>query len=99
MKNLKIMSMLLGGLLALGSLASCGSDNDEDDPKPEVKKATSATAEYVVNISQSLFDAATITIYYIDSNGQQAQETVTSSPWKKTVSFTTLGYVHHRGRW
>ena len=67
MKNLKIMSMLLGGLLALGSLASCGSDNDEDDPKPEVKKATSATAEYVVNLSQSLLDAATVTIYYIDS--------------------------------
>ena len=38
----------------------------------------------------SLLDAATVTIYYIDSNGQQAQETVTSSPWKKTVSFTTL---------
>ena len=90
MKNLKIMSMLLGGLLALGSLTSCGSDNDEDDPKPEVKKATSATAEYVVNLSQSLLDAATVTIYYIDSNGQQAQETVTSSPWKKTVSFTKL---------
>ena len=90
MKNLKIMSMLLGGLLALGSLASCGGSDDGDEPTPEVLKATSATAEYVVNLSQELLDAATVTIYYIDANGQQAQETVTSATWTKTVSFAVL---------
>lgn len=87
MKNLKIMSMLLGGLLALGSLTSCSSS---DDDKPETPKATSATAEYVVNLSQDLLDAAAITIYYIDSNGLQAQETATSGKWTKTVSFDIL---------
>ena len=90
MKNLKIMSMLLGGLLALGSLSSCGSDNDEDEPTPEVMKPTSATAEYVVTLGQGLLDVANVTIYYINSKGEQAQETVTSSPWTKTVTFTTL---------
>ena len=90
MKNLKIMSMLLGGLLALGSLASCGGSDDGDEPTPEVLKASSATAEYVVNLSQQLLDAATVTIYYIDANGQQAQETVTSATWTKTVSFAAL---------
>ena len=60
MKNLKIMSMLLGGLLALGSLASCGGDDDNDEP--EVLKATSARAEYVVNVSQDLLNVATVTI-------------------------------------
>ena len=97
MKNLKKMTMLLGGLLVLGSLTfvSCGSD-DDDEPTPEVLKATSAQAEYVVNLSQGLFDAATVTIYYIDSNGQQVQETVSaggnlqSPTWTKTVTFATL---------
>ena len=90
MKNLKIMSMLLGGLLALGSLASCGGSDDGDEPTPEVLKATSAKAEYVVNLSQNLLDAATVTIYFIDGNGQQAQETVTTTTWTKTVSFAAL---------
>ena len=44
----------------------------------------------MVNLSQSLLDAATVTIYYIDANGQQAQENATSTTWTKTVSFATL---------
>lgn len=94
MKIFRIMSMLLGGLLVLGSLSACGGSDDNDEPEPtptpEVPKATSATAEYVVNLSQSLLDAATVTIYYIDANGQQAQENATSSTWTKTVSYTVL---------
>ncbi len=85
MKNFKIMSILLGGLLAFGSLISCGGDDE-----PELLTAKSAKAQYVVNLSQDLLDAATVTIYYIDSNGQQAQETVNSTTWTKTVSFSTL---------
>ena len=84
MRNLKIMSVLLGGLLALGSLPSCSDD------EPEGLKATSAKAEYKVQLSQDLLDAASVTIYYIDSNGKQAQETVTSDSWTKTVSFASL---------
>ena len=70
------MSVLLGGLLALGSLCACGGSDSNDEPEPtpapEVAKATSAAVAYVVNLSQSLLDAATVTIYYIDANGQQA---------------------------
>ena len=60
MKNLKIMSMLLGGLLALGSITACSSNDDE----PEIMKPTGAKVEYVVNLSQDLLNAATVTIYY-----------------------------------
>ena len=93
MKNMKTMSMLLGGLLALGSLSACGGSDDDENttpPTPETPKATSARAEYVVNLSQNLLDAATVTIYYMDSNGQQAQETATSTTWTKAVSIATL---------
>lgn len=85
MKSLKIMNMLLGGLLAFGSLISCGGDDE-----PELLTAKSAKAQYVVNLSQDLLDAASVTIYYIGSDGKQAQETVTSTTWTKTVTFTTL---------
>ncbi len=79
------------GLFLFACLSSCGSDdNDEPAPTPETPKATSARAEYEVNLSQNLLDAATVTIYYIDSNGQQAQENATSTTWMKAVSITSL---------
>ena len=95
MKNLKIMSMLLGGLLALGSFTACGSDDNDNDeptppPTPEVSNATSATVEYVVNLSQDILDIANVTIYYIGSDGEQAQENATTTTWTKTVTLTTL---------
>ena len=80
-------------ILAALAFVSCGSnDNDEPTPPPtpEVTKATSAQAEYVVNLSKDLVDAATVTIFYIDGNGQQAQENATSTTWTKTVSFAAL---------
>ena len=86
MKYSKLISLFVAAL----TFMSCGGSDDGDEPTPEVLKATSATAEYVVNLSQELLDAATVTIYYIDASGQQAQETVTSATWTKTVGFATL---------
>ena len=86
MKTNKIIMLLLAAL----AIVSCGSNDDNDEPTPEVLKATSAQAEYVVNLSRDLVDAATVTIYYIGSDGQQAQETATTTTWTKTVSFATL---------
>lgn len=86
MKYSKLISLFVAAL----TFMSCGGSDDGDEPTPEVLKATSATAEYVVNLSQELLDAATVTIYYIDANGQQAQETVTTTTWTKTVSFAAL---------
>jgi len=77
-------------LLAALAIVSCGSNDDNDEPTPEVLKATSAQAEYVVNLSRDLVDAATVTIYYIGSDGQQAQETASATTWTKTVTFATL---------
>ena len=77
-------------LLAALAIVSCGSNDDNDEPTPEVLKATSAQAEYVVNLSRDLVDAATVTIYYIGNDGQQAQETASATTWTKTVTFATL---------
>ena len=86
MKYSKLISLFMAAL----TFMSCGGSDDGDEPTPEVLKATSAKAEYVVNLSQELLDAATVTIYYIDASGQQVQETATSTSWKKAVGFATL---------
>lgn len=84
MKNLKIMSILLGGLLALGSLIACSGSDDE--PDPTVKAPTSVKADYAVTVSQQLLDVATVTVRYIGENGQVASEQMSSTTWTKSVT-------------
>ena len=93
MKNLKIMSMLLGGLLALGSLTACGGGDDDEPeptptppPTPTEKVLTSVKTDYTATVSQQLLDVATVTVRYIGENGQVAQEQMTSTTWTKTVT-------------
>ena len=94
MKNLKITSMLLGGLLALGSLTACGGGDDDDTPEPTPtppptpteKVLTSVKTDYTATVSQQLLDVATVTVRYIGENGQVAQEQMTSTTWTKSVN-------------
>lgn len=80
-------SRFLSIALAVLAFASCGSD---DDSTPAEKKATSVRADYSVSVSQDLLSAATVTVYYIDATGQQAQENMTQTTWSKTVTIATL---------
>jgi hypothetical protein len=95
MKNLKIMSLLLGGLLALGSLTACGGGDSSDDPTPPPtpdpptpteKVLTSVKADYSATVSQELLDVANVTVRYIGENGQVASEQMTSNTWNKSVT-------------
>ena len=88
MKNLKIMSMLLGGLMVLGSLTACGSD-DDPTPQPEpqpAKELTSLKVNYTATVSQQLLDVATVTVRYIGENGHVASEQMSSTTWTKSVT-------------
>ena len=93
MKNLKIMSMLLGGLLALGSLTACGGGDDDEPeptptppPTPTEKVLTSVKTDYTATVSQQLLDVATVTVRYIGENGQVASEQMSSTTWTKSVN-------------
>ena len=88
MKNIKIMSLLLGGLLALGSLTACGGGDDSTDtpPTPPEKVVTSVKVDYSATVSQQLLDVATVTVRYISENGQVAQEQMSSTTWTKSVT-------------
>ena len=93
MKNLKMMSMLLGGLLALGSLTACGGGDDDEPeptptppPTPTEKVLTSVKTDYTATVSQQLLDVATVTVRYIGENGQVASEQMSSTTWTKSVN-------------
>ena len=93
MKNLKITSILLGGLLALGSLTACGGGDDDDTPEPTPtpptpaeKVLTSVKTDYTATVSQQLLDVATVTVRYIGENGQVASEQMSSTTWTKSVN-------------
>ena len=86
-KNLKMMNMLLGGLMVLGSLTACGgSGSDEPDPGPSNKKPVSIKVDYKANVSQNLLDVATVTVRFVGDNGQVTSEQMTSTTWTKTVT-------------
>ena len=84
MKNMKIMTMLFGGLMVLGCLTACSSD---DDPMPQpTKELTSVKVNYTATVSQQLLDVATVTVRYIGDNGQVASEQMSSTTWTKSVT-------------
>ena len=86
------MSMLLGGLLALGSLTACSGSDDNDEPEPTPtptpteKVLTSVKVDYTATVSQQLLDVGTVTVRYIGENGQVASEQMTSTTWTKSVT-------------
>jgi len=90
MENLKIMSMLLGGLLVLGSLTACSSSDDSDEPTPTPtpteKVLTSVKIDYTATVSQQLLDVAAVTVRFVGENGQVATEQMTSTTWNKSVT-------------
>ena len=91
MKNLKIMNMLLGGLLALGTLTACGGSDDDDKPEPTPpqpteKVLTSVRIDYTATVSQQLLDVANVTVRYVGENGQVASEQMSSTTWTKSVT-------------
>ena len=91
MKNLKIMNMLLGGLLALDSLTACGGSDDNDEPEPTPpqpteKVLTSVRIDYTATVSQQLLDVANVTVRYVGENGQVVSEQMSSTIWTKSLT-------------
>lgn len=57
MKNLKIMNMLLGGLLVLGSLTACGGSDSSDDPTPPpTPDPPTPTEKVLTSVKNRLYD-------------------------------------------
>ena len=81
--NRKIMSLLLGGLIVLASLAACSKDNEDTTPKTP---ASSVQINYSASVSEDLLNVANVTVRFIGDNGQVASEQMSSTTWRKTVT-------------
>jgi hypothetical protein len=81
--NFKLMGMLLGGLVALGSLAACSKDNEDSKPSTQ---ASSVRVSYYANVSEELLDVANVMVRFIGDNGQVASEQMSATTWTKTVT-------------
>ena len=90
MKNLKIMSKMLGGLLVLGILAACSKADNEVTPDLS-RVPTHIKVDYKATVSQQLLDAATVVVRYINEDGHTAVEQITSTTWAKSVIISLPG--------
>ena len=88
MKNLKIMTKMLGGLLVLGILASCSKNDNEARPSIE---PTGVKVDYKATVSQQLLDVATVIVRYVNEDGHTAVEHMTSTTWTKSVVIALPG--------
>lgn len=90
MKNLKIMSKMLGGLLVLGILAACSKADNEATPDLS-RVPTHIKVDYKAIVSQQLLDAATVVVRYINEDGHTAIDHLTSTTWAKSVIIALPG--------
>ena len=90
MKNLKIMSKMLGGLLVLGILAACSKADNEATPDLS-RVPTHIKVDYKATVSQQLLDAATVVVRYVNEDGHTAVEQITSTTWAKSVIIALPG--------
>ena len=77
-----LASVLFVGTVAL-SVTSC--IDGKDDGKKDTMEALCH-----VSVSEDVLKVADITVHYLDSNGQEATERMTTTEWKKTWTTTTL---------
>lgn len=77
-------AILFCGLTA-GALMACGDDKDEDDAQKDTMEALCH-----VMVSDDVLKVADIIVHYLDVNGKEATERMTTKEWKKQWKTTTL---------
>lgn len=71
-------------------LASCSSDDNNEEPVTEVTPIlTSATVDYKYYVSEDLLQIADVQIAYLDNNVTR-NETLTTTSWEKTGHLNTF---------
>ena len=71
MKNLKTMIMLLGGLLAFGSLASCGGDDElpREDYRITLMDTDSRNSRIMLNVNSRVSVSYNWSRWFVSANG------------------------------
>lgn len=90
-KIMRIMAMVVVAVAMAAGFASCSkSDDNSGITVPTGTMATSAKLDMNISFSDDILATCDITAYYIDSDGTKKTETVTSSPFKKEVTYNSL---------
>lgn len=93
MKKTKLFSLLMALFCVLTvsvTFAACGDDDDDPNKPAEGGDQTikKINFTYEIDLCQKFFDIADVTVTYLDNNGNEQTETITSTTWTKTVSRT-----------
>lgn len=92
MKKTKLFSLfmtLLCVLMTTVTFAACGDDDDDpkkDNPGAVDQNIKTVNFTYILELSQTYLDIADVTITYLDNNGNEQTEAITSTSWTKTIS-------------
>jgi hypothetical protein len=79
--------VLLACVLSLG-LTSCGGNDDDNGSSDKAIKNVVASMSYT--FSADLLSIADVTVTYLDASGTAQTETVKSTTWSKTVTYTSF---------
>jgi hypothetical protein len=86
-KFYRVSVMLLACVLSLG-FTSCG--GDDDDNSSSVKAIKNVVTSMSYTFSADLLSVADVTVTYLDASGTAQTETVNSTTWSKTVTYTSF---------
>lgn len=81
---------LLLMLTAMFAFSSCS--DDDGDPGSDLPKDLGATVYYEIERLGDQLLVADVTVTYVDGNGNEQTEAVTSVPWKKQVDVKELPF-------
>lgn len=84
---------LLLMLTAMFAFSSCS--DDDGDPGSDLPKDLGATVYYEIERLGDQLLVADVTVTYVDGNGNEQTEAVTSVPWKKEVDVEELPFDAH----
>lgn len=91
-KIMRIMVMAVVAVVMAAGFNSCSKsdDNSSQTVIPTGTMATSAKLDMNISFSDDILATCDVTAFYIDSDGTKKTETVTSSPFKKEVTYSSL---------
>lgn len=88
MKQFKYFLFAFVAMFIAMSFASCGDDSeDNEDSATDVK---TSKFYYAFSVSDDLLSLANVTINYIDTDGQEYSEQMTTTTWSKTLTANKL---------
>lgn len=83
MKKLKYLMMAFVTIMLSASFSSCGGSDDGEKENPDTQESSFT---YSLTVNEDLLSLADVTIYYIDTEGVEKSEKLSTTTWSKTFT-------------